>query len=107
VAYRLGAGFVPVRKKGKLPWDTLGVDFELEYGAERLEIHHDAVTEGDRVLIVDDVFATGGTAKATYDVISELKADVVGIGVIIELGFLSGRERLGDVDLFSILMYEG
>jgi adenine phosphoribosyltransferase len=105
VAYRLGAGFVPLRKQGKLPWYTLGVDYELEYGAERLEVHSDAVGPGDRVLIVDDVLATGGTAKAACDVIRELGAEVVGIGVIIELGFLAGRQRLGNEEVFSILDY--
>jgi adenine phosphoribosyltransferase len=106
VAYRLGAGFVPARKQGKLPWYTLGVDYELEYGAERLEVHNDAVAAGDRVLIVDDVLATGGTAKAACDVVRELGAEVIGVGVIIELGFLHGRERISDVDLFSILRYD-
>ncbi|MEX2393225.1 MAG: adenine phosphoribosyltransferase, partial [Actinomycetota bacterium] len=105
VAFRLGAGLVPLRKQGKLPWYTLGVDYELEYGAERLEVHSDAVAKGDRVLIVDDVLATGGTAKAACDVIRELGATVVGIGVIIELSFLAGRQRLGDIDVFSILDY--
>jgi adenine phosphoribosyltransferase len=106
VAYRLGAGFVPVRKSGKLPWNTLGVDYELEYGTERLELHSDGVGVGDRVLIVDDVLATGGTARAACDVVRELEAEVTGIGVIIELAFLSGRERLDDVDIFSIITYD-
>jgi adenine phosphoribosyltransferase len=107
VAYRLGAGFVPARKKGKLPWEVLGVDYELEYGSERLEVHNDAVVAGDRVLIVDDVLATGGTARAACDVVLELGAEVAGIGVIIELAFLGGRKRLTDFDLFSILTYDG
>ena len=106
VAYRLGAGFVPVRKKGKLPWDVLGIDYELEYGAERLEVHSDAVGPGDRVLVVDDVLATGGTAKAACDMLRELKAEVVGIGTIIELAFLAGRERLAGTEIFSILTYD-
>ena len=106
VAYRLGAGFVPARKRGKLPWYTLGVDYELEYGAERLEVHSDAVAPGDRVLVVDDVLATGGTAKAACDVVRELGAEVTGVGVIIELAFLGGRKRIDDVDLFSILTYD-
>jgi adenine phosphoribosyltransferase len=105
VAYRLGASFVPARKKGKLPWSTLGVDYELEYGAERLELHADAVSSGDKVVIVDDVLATGGTAKAAADVLAQLGAEVVGIGVIIELAFLGGRAKLEDLDVFSVLTY--
>jgi adenine phosphoribosyltransferase len=107
VAYRLGAGFVPIRKHGKLPWDTLGADYELEYGNERLEMHSDAVAAGDKVLVVDDVLATGGTAQAAFDVIRRLGAEVAGFGVIIELAFLGGRERIGpDVDLYSIITFD-
>lgn len=105
VAYRLGAGLVPARKKGKLPFDVRGIDYTLEYGAERLEMHSDAVSSGDRVVVVDDVLATGGTARAACDVLSELGADVLGIGVIIELSFLNGRAALPDVDVFSIISY--
>jgi adenine phosphoribosyltransferase len=105
VAYRLGAGFVPARKKGKLPYDTRGVDYTLEYGAERLEMHSDAVERGDLVLIVDDVLATGGTARAAADVVRDLGAEVAGIGVVIELTFLDGRSKLDGIDLFSILTY--
>jgi adenine phosphoribosyltransferase len=105
VAYRLGAAFIPARKKGKLPWQTLGVDYELEYGAERLEMHSDAVSAGDTVLIVDDVLATGGTAAAAAEVVRKLGAEVAGIGVIIELTFLSGRSKLDGIDLYSILTY--
>jgi adenine phosphoribosyltransferase len=106
VAYRLGAGFVPARKKGKLPYDVHGIDYELEYGAERLEVHTDGVGSGDRVLLVDDVLATGGTAAAAVDVVRALGAEVVGIGFIIELEFLKGRTKLEGLDLFSILAYE-
>ena len=106
VAYRLGAGFVPARKQGKLPWKTLGVDYELEYGTERLEVHSDAVSSGDRVLVVDDVLATGGTARAACDVIRDLGAEVVGVGVIIELAFLSGRKQLDGTDIFAVLTYD-
>ena len=106
IAYRLGAGFVPARKKGKLPSETIGVDYELEYGTERLEVHSDAVGAGDRVLVVDDVLATGGTARAACDVVRDLGAEVVGIGVIIELAFLSGRSQLEGTDIFSVLSYE-
>jgi adenine phosphoribosyltransferase len=105
VAYRLGASFVPARKQGKLPWDTRGVDYQLEYGAERLEVHSDAVTNGDKVLIVDDVLATGGTARAAAEIVRELGAEVAGIGVIIELAFLGGRSKLEGADLFSVLTY--
>ncbi|MGH2760183.1 MAG: adenine phosphoribosyltransferase [Actinomycetota bacterium] len=105
VAFQLEAGFVPARKNGKLPWDTIGIDYELEYGAERLELHSDAVTAGDRVLIVDDVLATGGTARAAADAVARLGATVSGIGVIIELEFLRGRKKLEDLDLYSILTY--
>ncbi len=105
VSYRLGAGFVPARKKGKLPYDVRGIDYTLEYGAERLEVHSDAVSAGDRVVIVDDVLATGGTARAACDVMRQLGADVVGVGVVIELEFLSGRKLLEDTDVFSILRY--
>lgn len=105
VAYRLGAGFVPARKKGKLPWQTIGVDYELEYGEERLEIHNDAVGPGDAVLVVDDVLATGGTAVAASSVVRGLGAEVVGVGVVIELAFLGGREKLDD-EVFSILRYD-
>ncbi len=106
VAYRLGAGLVPMRKHGKLPWKVLGVDYELEYGTERLEMHRDGVSSGDRVLIVDDVLATGGTAQAALEIVRELGATVAGVGVIIELGFLSGREKLAGEHVFSILTYD-
>ena len=106
VAYRLGAGFVPARKKGKLPYAVHGIDYELEYGAERLEVHTDAFGDGDRVLLVDDVLATGGTAAAAVDVVRALGADVTGLGFIIELGFLNGRSKLGELEVFSVLTYD-
>jgi adenine phosphoribosyltransferase len=106
VAYRLGAGFVPLRKKGKLPWSTAGIDYELEYGAERLEVHSDGVASADRVLVVDDVLATGGTARAACDVLRGLGAEIAGVGVIIELVFLGGRKQLDGLDVFSILTYD-
>ncbi len=105
VAYRLGAAFVPARKHGKLPWSTLGTDYELEYGTERLEVHSDAVSSGDKVLVVDDVLATGGTARAAVELVQKLGAEVAGIGVIIELAFLNGREKLAETELYSILTY--
>jgi adenine phosphoribosyltransferase len=105
VAYRLGAGFIPARKKGKLPHDVHGIDYELEYGAERLEVHTDGVAQGDRVLLVDDVLATGGTAAAAVDVVRVLGGDVIGLGFIIELGFLDGRSKLDGLEVFSVLSY--
>ena len=106
VAYRLGAGFVPARKKGKLPFQTRGVSYELEYGVESLELHLDAVEPGQRVLIVDDVLATGGTARAACDLVGESSGVVAGVAVLIELGFLEGRSKLDDVELVSLLRYE-
>ncbi len=105
VAYRLQAGFVPARKKGKLPWQTESVAYELEYGTENLELHRDAVAPGDRVLLIDDVLATGGTAAAALSLVTMLGADVVGAGFIIELGFLNGRSKLGGVDAYSLVTY--
>lgn len=106
VAYRLGAGFVPARKQGKLPWETIGVDYELEYGTERLELHSDAVGAGHRVLVVDDVLATGGTARAACNVVRDLGAEVVGAGFILELAFLDGRAKLDRTEIFSVLTYD-
>jgi adenine phosphoribosyltransferase len=94
VAVTLGAGFVPVRKKGKLPWRTEVASYDLEYGSDTLEIHDDAVTPGDRVLVVDDVIATGGTAAATVELVRRLGGEVVGLSFLVELEFLGGRPRL-------------
>jgi adenine phosphoribosyltransferase len=105
VAYHFGAGFVPVRKKDKLPWDTESADYELEYGTATLEIHKDAVTPGERVLVVDDVLATGGTAAATARLVERIGGKVIGIACLIELGFLNGREKLEGHDLFTLLTY--
>jgi adenine phosphoribosyltransferase len=105
VAYRHGAGFVPVRKPGKLPWDIEREEYELEYGTDLLEIHRDAVQPGERVLIVDDVLATGGTAKATASLVERLGGKVVGIACLIELAFLKGRDNLGAYDFFSLISY--
>ncbi|MCA2226702.1 adenine phosphoribosyltransferase [Nonomuraea aurantiaca] len=104
VAYRAGAGFVPIRKKGKLPSETLEESYDLEYGSATIEVHRDAFTEGDRVLIVDDVLATGGTAEATVQLVRRAGADVVGVAVLMELAFLKGRERLAGVDLRSLVI---
>jgi len=105
VAYHFGAGFVPVRKKDKLPWDTEAAEYSLEYGTATLEIHKDAVAPGERVLVVDDVLATGGTAKATADLVERIGGKVVGISCLIELGFLNGRAKLDGYDLFTLISY--
>jgi len=97
VACRLGAGFVPIRKKGKLPAATFAQDYQLEYGTATLEVHADAFTAADRVLIIDDVLATGGTARATVDLVRRAGAQVAGIAVLLELSFLNGRARLADL----------
>jgi adenine phosphoribosyltransferase len=104
VACRLGAGFVPVRKQGKLPAATHGQTYHLEYGTATVEVHMDAFAPGDRVLIVDDVLATGGTARATAELIRRSGAHVTAIAVLLELGFLSGRDGLGDLHLRPLLV---
>jgi len=106
VAVRLGAGFVPVRKAGKLPWQIRSETYDLEYGVDSLEIHRDALEPGERVLIIDDVLATGGTAAATARLARALGAEVAGFGCIIELAFLDGRGKLDDLDSVSLLSYE-
>jgi adenine phosphoribosyltransferase len=105
VAYHFGAGFVPVRKAGKLPWESESEEYELEYGTETLEIHKDAFRPGERVLIVDDVLATGGTARATARLVERLGAKVVGIACLIELSFLEGRDQLRGYDFFALVTY--
>ncbi|MFF3443972.1 adenine phosphoribosyltransferase [Streptosporangium sp. NPDC002721] len=104
VAIRAGAGFVPVRKKGKLPSETLEASYDLEYGSATIEVHRDAFTPGERVLIVDDVLATGGTARAAVELVRRAGADVVAIAVLMELAFLKGRERLTDVELHTLVV---
>lgn len=106
LAYRLGAGFVPVRKPKKLPWKTARVSYELEYGTDALEIHQDAVQRGQRVLICDDLLATGGTAAATVKLVRELGGEVAGCGFAVELRFLNGRSKLPGVDVFSLVQYD-
>jgi len=105
VAYHFGAGFVPVRKRGKLPWETESETYQLEYGEETLEIHRDAIAPGERVAIVDDVLATGGTALATAHLVESLGGKIQGLAFLIELGFLGGRERLGGYDVLSLVRY--
>src|SRR5205085_1336049 len=106
VAYRFGAGFVPVRKAGKLPWEIEREEYELEYGTDLLEIHRDAVQPGENVLIVDDVLATGGTASACVRLVERLGASVIGLGFVIELAFLHGRDKLCGEDLVSLMVYD-
>lgn len=105
VAYHFGAGFVPLRKPGKLPYQTLSQTYDLEYGQDTLEIHADAVAPGDRVLIVDDVLATGGTARAAADLVQQAGATVTGLAFVIELEFLKGAARLSDFEFVSLLKY--
>ncbi len=107
VAYRLGAGFVPVRKAGKLPWAVAREEYSLEYGTDKLEIHRDALLPGERVLIVDDVLATGGTAAATGRLVEGLGGVVAGYCFLIEIGALNGRHRLGDRPIRSLINYFG
>jgi adenine phosphoribosyltransferase len=106
VAFRFGAGFVPVRKGGKLPWHIEREEYELEYGSDLLEIHRDAVAPGEHALIVDDVMATGGTAAATVRLVEKLGGVVAGITFAIELAFLGGRAKLDGYDVRSLLVYE-
>src|SRR3989338_149688 len=105
IAHKLGAGFVPVRKKGKLPAKANAVTYDLEYGSDTLEIHHDAISKENRVLIVDDLLATGGTVKAVTDLVKQLEGKIVGIAFLIELLDLKGKDKLKDYPLFSLIKY--
>lgn len=106
LAYRLGAGFVPVRKPRKLPADTESISYALEYGEDTLEIHTDAIKKGNRVLIADDLLATGGTARAVVDLVERLGGTVAGLAFVVELSFLNGRERLAGHKVSSLLHYD-
>ena len=106
LAYRLNAGFVPVRKPGKLPAATTRVEYDLEYGSNVLEVHQDAIRKGQRVLIVDDLLATGGTAEATAKLASTLGAEITGLAFVVELDFRKGRDKLKPYDVFSVLHYD-
>lgn len=106
IAYALAAGFIPVRKPKKLPAERTGITYDLEYGTDTLEIHTDAIIEGSKVLIVDDLLATGGTAKAATQLVEELGGIVVGAAFVVELTFLGGRKRLNGYDVFSLLQYD-
>ena len=105
MAYQLGTGLVPVRKLGKLPAETLTVEYALEYGSNTLEIHRDAVAPGQRVLIVDDLLATGGTVRGTIELVERLKGEVVGLAFLVELDFLKGRDRLEGRKVTSVIQY--
>jgi adenine phosphoribosyltransferase len=105
LAYRIDAGFVPVRKKGKLPYKTESVEYALEYGTDIIEIHQDAIHNGSRVLVVDDLLATGGTARATCDLVEKTGGTVVECAFVVELAFLNGREKLKGHEVFSLIQY--
>jgi adenine phosphoribosyltransferase len=105
IAYKLGAGFVPVRKKGKLPAETVREEYELEYGTDSVEMHRDAIQPGQKVLIVDDLIATGGSAAATARLVERLGGEVVSIAFLIELTFLNGVEKLKDYDVFTMIEF--
>jgi adenine phosphoribosyltransferase len=106
LAYALGAGFVPVRKPKKLPAECVTIAYDLEYGKDSLEMHKDAIADGHRVLIVDDLLATGGTAQAAAQMVRNVGGQVAGIGFVIELSFLNGRRKLDGYDVFSLLQYD-
>ena len=106
VAYGLGIGLAVARKPGKLPWQKYAARYDLEYGSDALEMHHDAVGKGHRVLIVDDLLATGGTASAAVALVRQCGGTVVGCAFVIELAFLRGREKLADADVFSLIRYD-
>jgi adenine phosphoribosyltransferase len=105
LAYRLGCGFVAARKPGKLPWETVSAEYELEYGIDSLELHADAIAQGARVLVHDDLLATGGTAKAKVNLVEQLGGEVVGLAFVIELTFLNGREKLAGYGVHSLVQY--
>ena len=105
LAYKLNAGFVPVRKPGKLPAEVISEEYELEYGTDKLEIHKDSINAGDKVLVVDDLIATGGTAKAVCKMVERLGGKIMGLEFLIELTFLNGRDKLSEYNVFSIIRY--
>lgn len=105
LAHTLGCGFIPMRKPGKLPWQTISESYALEYGTDSLHMHNDAVLKGQRVVLIDDLLATGGTLGAAAKLIEQAGGVVSGIGVIIELAFLDGRHRLKDYDVYSVISY--
>ena len=106
LALTLGASFVPIRKPGKLPFEKLSFDYDLEYGSDSLEMHVDAISKGDKVLLIDDLLATGGTIEACIDMAKHSGAEIVGIAFLIELTFIQGRKRLEDYDVMSLISYD-
>ena len=106
VAYQLGTGLVLLRKPGKLPWETFYCEYDLEYGSNKIEIHRDAIEKGQRVLVVDDLLATGGTAAATCKLVRKLGGELVGAAFVVELTYLKGREKLKDCPVFSLIQYD-
>ncbi len=106
-AIQMGVGFIPVRKPGKLPCETLSVEYALEYGSDKVEIHTDAVRPGQRVLMMDDLLATGGTMEASCKLVERLGGEIVGVSFVIELAFLNGRDRLGDYPIHSLIQVNG
>ncbi|MFQ5694190.1 MAG: adenine phosphoribosyltransferase [Nitrospinota bacterium] len=105
LAYKLNAGVIMIRKTGKLPHRTVKTLYELEYGTDELEIHEDSISEGNRVLVVDDLLATGGTAAAAADLVRKLRGEIIGLAFLVELCFLKGRDRLEDYDVFSLIQF--
>ncbi len=105
LAYALGCGFVTARKPGKLPWTTVEATYDLEYGTDALQVHVDAIVAGARVIVLDDVLATGGTARAKIELVDQLGGQVVGALFLIELAFLNGRDRIGDIDVHALITY--
>jgi adenine phosphoribosyltransferase len=106
LAYALGVGFVPVRKPKKLPAECASISYDLEYGSDTLEVHRDAIQPGAKVLIIDDLLATGGTARAVTQLVEQLGGTVAGLGFVVELTFLPGREKLSGYNVFSLLQYD-
>ena len=107
LAYRLGAGLVPIRKPGKLPAETVSISYALEYGTDSVEMHKDAIKPGERVVLLDDLLATGGTAAAACKLIAGQGAELIGVAFLVELDFLAGRKKLADFDVFSIVHFDG
>ncbi len=107
LAHKIGAGFVPVRKKGKLPHKTISTTYQLEYGTDTLEIHKDAITPGEKVLIIDDLLATGGTVKAVIELVKQLQGKIIGIGFVIELVDLKGKDKFKEYPMYSLVKFQG
>ncbi len=105
LAYSLGIGFVPIRKSGKLPGECIEAEYDLEYGKDKLALHKDAILPGEKILIADDLLATGGTISTCVDLVNQLQGEVVGAAFMIELSYLNGREKLGETDVFSLISY--